>query len=378
MIEAAQSLRHELHQHPELSGHETNTQKIITSFVRTRSPLGAIHHLKENGLGVVYRYGIGGPTIVIRCELDALPIYEENDLVYRSIASGVSHKCGHDGHMAMVASLSEWLDRVHYDQGTVILLFQPAEETGKGAEQILNDPIFRSWKPDYIFALHNIPGVPMHQVIIPPGYFSATVQSLIISLKGVTSHAAEPEQGVNPSTAIADIILGCDRLNNSDTGSSEFAVLTPVHIKVGEQNYGISPGSGEIHYTIRTWSEEHLSHLKKELSGLVQAAVRQYDLETQLEWIEYFPGSINDASCMEIIKQAGRQNGLDLSLRDHPFKFGEDFGWYAKEYQCGMFGLGSGVDQPPLHNPHYDFPDELLPTGIEMFKSIIGLAMQMG
>ena len=365
-------LRHNLHAHPELSNYESNTAKIITAFISQYKPDKIIQRLGGHGIAAVYDMPDEGPTIMIRCELDALPIEEINeDLTYKSILKGVSHKCGHDGHMAIVSGLSEWLDTKPISSGKVILLFQPAEENGQGAERVINDTRFKSLEPDYIFALHNIPSEPMHSIILMDKGFSAEVISVIIKITGVTSHAAEPHKGTNPARCLSQIITSLEELNVTDPNDDKFSILTPVHINMGEANYGISPGSGELHYTLRTWDEIHMTKLKEDINNIVQQICEQQETSYTLKWLEHFPASSNNSACNGYIRQAAMENKFDLIDRPYPFKFGEDFGWYTSEYKTAMFGLGAGLDTPPLHNAAYDFPDEIIPTGIAMFKTVI-------
>ena len=212
-------------------------------------------------MAVVYAFGAGGPTILFRCELDALPIQEVNTFAHQSITDGTSHKCGHDGHMAIVAGLAPWLSQCTFRTGTVILLFQPAEETGKGAETVVDNPHFARFQPDYVFALHNIPGYPLHQLLWQPRQFSATVQSIAISLFGKESHAAEPENGINPAPAIAELIQAFGQLVQPDTLHPDFTLITPVHILMGQKQYGISAGYGELHLTLRTWGTDRMDQI---------------------------------------------------------------------------------------------------------------------
>ena len=219
-------LRHKLHAHPELSNYESNTTKIIAAFISQYNPDEIIQRLGGHGIAAVYDMPDEGPTIMIRCELDALPIEEINeDLTYKSTLQGVSHKCGHDGHMAMVAGLAEWLEKKPIDNGKVILLFQPAEENGQGAERVLNDSKFKSLEIDYIFALHNIPSEPMHSIIIMDQGFSAEVISVIIKISGKTSHAAEPDKGNNPALSLSQIITSLAALNVTDPHDNKFCLL---------------------------------------------------------------------------------------------------------------------------------------------------------
>ncbi|MEZ4944185.1 MAG: amidohydrolase [Cyclobacteriaceae bacterium] len=364
------NLRNELHQHPELSGEETHTAQRIKSFITTHhAPTRWIDNVGGHGLLAVYELAQLGPTIVIRCELDALPIEEANSFDHQSIVKGVSHKCGHDGHMAIVAGLIFWIKE--QQSGKIVLLFQPAEETGKGGAEVMNDPRFKALHPDYIFALHNIPGEPLHSIITIPSGFSAEVHSFALYLKGKEAHAAEPEQSINPSLAIAEMINALAQLNVHAPTQDGFAILTPVHIIMGEKAYGISPGKGELHYTLRTWNEGVMSKVKQQLDQVIKTACHTHHLEYKMDWLEYFPASINNEQCNQFIKEAATSLGLTIIDRPYPFKFGEDFGWFSKSYKTAMFGLGAGVNSPALHHSDYDFPDAIIETGINMFTALI-------
>ena len=364
-------LRKELHRHPELSGQEFETAQRIGHFIEKHHPTTLLQNIGGTGTAAVYTFSESGPTITIRCELDALPIEESNQFAHRSTKEGISHKCGHDGHMAIVAGLVFWIKEQTFNSGKIILLFQPSEENGKGAESVIHDDNFRALETDYIFALHNIPQEPLGTIITMASGFSAEVQSFILSVKGKESHAAEPEKGINPSLAIADLINTLSKMNNNKPHDDDFTVLTPVHINMGQKSYGISPAHGELHYTMRSWATDKMETLKAKVVETIKKSCASHKLEFQLEWLEYFPASRNDVECNNHVIRAAKENNFELTERPYPFKFGEDFGWYAKQYNCAMFGIGAGMETPALHNAQYDFPDEILGTGIAMFTKII-------
>jgi len=216
----------------------------------------------------------------------------------------------------------------------------------------------------------------MHSIIIMDQGFSAEVISVIIKISGKTSHAAEPDKGNNPALSLSQIITSLAALNVTDPHDNKFAVLTPVHINMGDANYGISPGSGELHYTMRTWKKAHMTTLKNEVSKIVQNNCDQHQTDFELKWLEYFPASPNNSECNQQIRHAALANNLEIIDRPYPFKFGEDFGWFTSQYKTAMFGLGAGLSTPPLHNKTYDFPDAITPTGISMFQSIIKSILQ--
>ncbi|TMM56831.1 amidohydrolase [Maribacter algarum] len=365
------SLRKEIHENPELSGFEYETAKRIRNFIVEHHPTTMLENLGGTGVAAIYKFPKKGPSITIRCELDALPIQEVNDFEHQSKNKGVSHKCGHDGHMAIVSGLIFWLKEQSFDSGEVILLFQPAEENGEGAYRVLQDERFKKLKTDYIFALHNIPKEPLHSVILMKKGFSAEVQSLIIRLKGKESHAAEPENGINPALGLSELVTTFSSLEVINPEDENFTLLTPVHLNMGQKAYGVSPANGELHYTMRAWSSENMSALKTQIKSSVEKICQTQRLAYELEWLEHFPAAANDVESNIYVSKAAKENNFQIIERPYPFKFGEDFGWFSKEYKTAMFGLGAGEDMPALHNADYDFPDELLDTGIAMFKFII-------
>lgn len=369
-------LRHKLHANPDLSNEEYKTAGIIKDFIAEHNPTEIIEGIRGAGLAAVYKFPKKGPTIAIRCELDALPIQEPNPIPYKSNNIGVSHKCGHDGHMAIVASLAAWLSEQPLESGSVVLLFQPAEETGEGAKRVVEDEKFSRLQIDHVFALHNIPKEPMHSIILTENGFSAEVISVVVKLKGKESHASEPENGINPAVAISELIQAIAKLNVSDISHPNFAIITPVLINMGQKSYGISPAQGELHYTIRTWSTSKMDELKSNLEHLVQSTSHQHKLQYALEWLEHFPASTLDKESNALVKHAAEANNYNILEQRTPFKFGEDFGWFSKKYKTSMFGIGAGESTPALHHADYDFPDELLATGFSMFKTILIYLLQ--
>ena len=188
-----QEFRRILHRYAERSGEEKQTATIVREFLEDCEPDQLITNIGGNGLAALYQGQTSRPTILIRADMDALPIPETVDLPHRSQTPEVSHKCGHDGHTAIVAGLAARFHEQRPTRGSVVLLFQPAEETGQGARQVLDDPKFSQFQPDFVFALHNLPGALKGQVLLREGTFASASKGLIIQLKGATSHASEPE-----------------------------------------------------------------------------------------------------------------------------------------------------------------------------------------
>lgn len=363
-------LRRKLHRIPELSGMESRTASVIKDFILRYKPDSIIEQVGGNGLIVIYEASLPGPSILFRSELDALPIQETNQFSYRSGREGISHKCGHDGHMAILAGLARELSFNRPSKGKVILLFQPAEETGEGAGRVLNDPALGKVNPDYVFALHNVPGHTMGTVICKAGIITPSVRSIIIDLEGKTAHAAEPENGVNPAGAIAKIINTAYEMQNPEESTTDFCLITPIQIAMGEEAYGTSAGYGKLSFTIRCLGNRKMEELSERFTQRVFDIADAENLKVKHHWLQEFFSNNNDENCSDIIRDAAIVRGMKYFEPDKPFKWGEDFGLFTEKYRGALFGLGAGRDTPALHNPDYDFPDELIPIGVEIFSSI--------
>jgi amidohydrolase len=370
-MEMLSALRKELHKFPELSGQEEQTSQRILSFLKECGPSSIIENVGGYGILAFYDSGHPGHCLAFRCELDALPICEKKDFPYSSINEGVAHKCGHDGHMAIMAGLAYELMKNPLKRGQVILIFQPAEENGKGAKAMLQSPVFSGMHIDHIYSIHNLPEFPMHQVLWKDNPFNATVISVAIAFRGVTSHASEPQKGINPSRAIHKCSLDILDLSIPDPKDMNFALITPVHTHIGSKDYGISPGYGEMHFTMRTWNQKNMDQLIISTEEMANKHAQKHDLECKIEYSDYFPGVNVDQESLNTIIQASKDSNLSCIKLNDPIPFGEDFGFFTQKYKGAMVGLGSGINTPPLHHEAYDFPDELIETGVQLFNTII-------
>lgn len=371
IIDDAVALRHQLHARPEISNRETGTATAIVEFVRDHHPDEVITGLGGTGVAAVYRGAAPGPTLLFRSELDALPIDEPNAFSHRSRHAHVSHKCGHDGHMSMVAAIAPLLMRAPLARGRVVLLFQPAEETGEGAAAVRRDPRFGAIAPDYSFAIHNMPGYPLHQVLTRAGTFAMASVGMQTRLAGRSSHASQPELGVSPAFVVAKLLGELPTLGDT-SDIDRFRLVTLTHATLGERSFGISPGIATVLATLRAARDEDLHALRARASALATQAAKSAGLGVQIEWSDDFAATTNDAEAVRRILDAASALQLDSLLLPQPFRWSEDFGHFTQISQGAMFGLGAGVDAPALHSPDYDFPDELIATGVSIYRQIIG------
>ena len=364
-------LRQLIHTYPEVSGTEENTARIIHEFLLSCSPTDIITHVGGYGILATWDTGKSGKTILFRAELDALPIEEFNKFAHASSNKGFSHSCGHDGHAAILCGLAQALSHKKMYSGKVILLFQPAEENGEGAKAMLADANMTTIQPDFVFALHNLPGYPMHAILIKNGSFTAAVNSIIIHLNGKTSHAAEPEHGINPAIPVAEILQESLKLDKNNIEDPNFCVITPVCVELGEKSYGISAGKASVHLTLRTWNNPDLRKLEKKIESVAKRIAKKHSIKVDFEYTQSFFANENDSDAIQIVQKSAADYGLTVNSREYPFKWGEDFGLFTTKFKGCMFGLGSGEKTPALHNPDFDFPDELIETGVKTFYGII-------
>lgn len=363
--------RKHLHKNPELSGKEINTSNYIKQLLKKLFPGNEIHFVAGNGLLITLNGSKKGKHVLFRCELDALPIQEINNFKHKSTTDSVSHKCGHDGHMAILIAVAQHFKDNLIHKGTLSLLFQPAEENGEGAIAVINDKTFQAnCKADYIFALHNVPGYRKHTILCKENIFTPSVISVKVKFSGKTAHAAEPENGINPSYAIARLITTAKELENNNPKSKVYSVLTPVYTNIGTEDYGISAGYGEIGFTLRTWKNSTMVNLREKFMSLVINIAIDHELKYELDWFQEFSSINNHKKAVKTIRDASKAIKLNYIPKKTAFPWGEDFGLFTEKIPGAMFGLGAGKKTPALHNPDYDFPDELIETGSKMFISI--------
>ena len=375
-LEKLIELRHWLHAHPEVSRQETKTSTYMQAYLRENAPADEIILLAGAGFAAVYNGKMPGKTVLVRTELDALPIHEINeDLPYKSIYDGVGHKCGHDGHMTMVTGIAKMLSEERPKYGRVVLLYQPDEETGTGARECADHPNFKTIEPDFAFALHNFPNFPQNEILCTTGTFTSAVKFFAIKLTGKESHSAMPETGINPAMAIAKITQAAQEIQNKFDTAEEYALIVPIHFDMGLSSSGVSPGYGEAHYTIRTCRNEAVNEIWEAFWRKAQEIATKHKLSIDFEMLEDFSANCNEQESVDMIIKATKENGLSYTQLEKPFRGGEDFGEITRRYAGAMFGLGSGENMPELHNPDYNFPDEIIPAGIMMFKNLIDQAL---
>ncbi|TBX19856.1 amidohydrolase [Nioella sediminis] len=364
--------RRALHQRPEVSGEEAETARTVQAALTATGPDRIVTGLGGHGVAAFYDSGQPGPRVLLRCELDGLPIQELSDRPHRSQFDGKGHLCGHDGHMTMLAGIARLLGRQRPARGSVLLMFQPAEETGEGAARVVADPGFAAFRPDYAFAIHNFPGMPLGHVGVVDGPASCASRGMRVRLTGRTAHASQPETGVSPAPALARLMLDLPGLSRgADLTDPDFALVTVCHARLGEPAYGIAPGEAELYATLRSLTDPRMERLIRQAETMARDAAG--DLALSIDYHDIFPACTNTPVAAEIVRRAGARAGLPTGPGLLPMRPSEDFGHFgmATGAESAFILLGAGMDGPDLHNPDYDFPDDLIGLGAALLGEIL-------
>ena len=318
--------------------------------------------------------GKPGETSLFRADFDALPIHEKACHQHASCHTGIMHACGHDGHTATMMMVAKHLAEHPPLSGRVLLLFQPAEETGAGAAAMLKEPWLANQHIDNVYAYHNLPGYPLNTVVIKPQTFACASTGVTIELVGKTSHAAKPEDGISPTLAMTAVIKLLQTL--PEQFPDVFSLTTVVHASLGETvngeaAFGTAPGYAKVLATLRSAKTQTLLAMKALVENKVSALCDREGLGYEISWQEWFNAVVNSPShCQQVIAHA---QSLDLPVEciKEPMRWSEDMAEFLAKWSGVLFCVGSGEDHPQLHNPDYDFPDTLIKTVSLLFCALI-------
>ena len=370
-MKVLEKLRDKLNKNAELSGQEKETNKIINKFLEKTNP--DVHYKNVGGYGIVaiYKGAEEGRNILFRADIDGLNIPMIQRSVSESKANGqYSHRCGHDGHATILCGLAMHYGKKRPEKGNVILLFQPAEETGEGALAVINDPLFKEIKIDMAFALHNLPGYAKHQIIIKKGCFASASLGLKLIFDGATSHASQPEKGNNPQRVITTLLDAFQKKYENLKRDKFHTTLTVTHVAIGEETFGVTPGHAEIWLTLRSQDDSALKQLTDSTIALSEYVAKEFRLKFSHSIHEAFAATMNSSRETELVEQAAKDLKLSVNNIKEPFPWSEDFGRFGSICPVCLFGLGSGFEHEPLHSPIYDFEDEIIDTGVEVFYQL--------
>lgn len=361
-----------IHQNPELSTHEVNTAKYVAQLLKEMG-LEVHEHVGRNGIeGVVgvLRHGDGNKKIGIRADMDALPIQEINHLPYKSKHDGISHLCGHDGHTAMALGAAKYLAETKNFNGTVYFYFQPAEETMQGGPSMIDDGLFVKFKPDRVYAMHNIPGLPKGVLHFHDGETMSAVDNWEIRLIGRGCHGSMPELSIDPVVAGASLVMALQTIVSRNLSPWSNGVVTIGSFQAGNSG-NVIPNEAVLKLSMRNMQSEGRTQVLQRIREITAAQAQCFGCQFEIK--EGQPGTVLINSHEETAfaakvacKYFGEEN---VVYPCKPMMSSEDFAFMLQQTPGSYIMIGNG-DTPMVHNPQYIFDQEILPVGATLWVAL--------
>jgi len=372
-VAALTEFRRDLHRNPELLYEVTRTAGSVAEALRAAG-VDEVHE----GIGRTGVVGVirgqsdrSGRMIGLRADMDALPIAEETGAAWASTVPGKMHACGHDGHTTMLLGAAKHLAESRAFDGTVIVIFQPAEEGGAGAKAMLDDGLFRRWPVAEVYGMHNRPNLPVGQFTIAPGPIMGSVDEIRITITGRGGHAARPDQTIDPIVVSSALIQAIQSVTSRTVDPMDNAVVSITSIHAGDA-FNVIPQSVEMGGTVRTLREEVRTHIEEQLARLVPNIAAGFDATGTIDYVRHYPVTVNhEAETLLAAKAAMEVAGEDrVSLDMPPVLGGEDFSFMLNEAPGAMINVGNGPGAN-LHHPEYDFNDDAIAWGCSYWTTLV-------
>ena len=372
-IEALTAFRRDLHENPELLYDVTRTAATVAAALRAAGVDEVVEGIGRTGVVGVIRgqSNRSGRVIGLRADMDALPIEEATGKPWASKVPGKMHACGHDGHTTMLLGAAKHLAESRAFDGTVVVIFQPAEEGGAGAKAMIDDGLFTRWPCDEVYGMHNRPNLPVGQFTISDGPILASVDEIRISIEGRGGHAATPHEAIDPLPVAAALIQAVQAVAARTINPLDSAVISLTTIHAGDA-FNVIPQKIELTGTVRALREEVRNHVEAHLERLVHHIAAGFGGVGTLEYIRHYPVTVNHADqtllAAEAAKAVAGGNGVTLDMP--PILGGEDFSFMLNEVPGSMIFIGNGPSAG-LHHPQYDFNDEVIGWGCSYWTTLV-------
>ncbi|MEM5313904.1 M20 aminoacylase family protein [Paraburkholderia sp. JHI869] len=368
-----QGLRRTIHAHPELRYEETQTSDLVAAKL-TEWGIEVHRGMGKTGVVGMLKRGTSKRMVGLRADMDALPIQELNTFDHRSRNEGKMHACGHDGHTAMLLGAAQYLAQHGQFDGTIVFIFQPAEEGGAGAKAMIEDGLFKQFPVDAVFGIHNWPGMPAGYFGVTEGPIMASSNEFRIEIKGVGSHAALPHNGRDPVFTAVQIANGLQSIITRNKKPLDTAVLSITQIHAGDA-VNVVPNTAWIAGTVRTFTTETLDLIESRLRKIAESTAEAYDCSVDITFHRNYPPTVNSSAeaqfAAEVMREVVGDDHVDANVEptmgaeDFSFMLLEKPGCYAflGNGEGGHRDAGHGAGPCMLHNASYDFNDQLLPVG---------------
>ena len=379
--EEIQAIRRDIHAHPELSYQEHRTSDVVVKKLEEWG-IPIIRGLAGTGIVGVLKNGSGSKSIGLRADMDALPMQELNEFEHTSKNEGIMHACGHDGHTAMLLGAAKYLSQNKTFDGTVYLIFQPAEESGAGAKRMIEEGLFEKCPMDAVYGMHNWPGIPVGQFAVKTAGMMASSNEFKVIVKGKGAHAAQPQKGIDPIMAAIQIAQSWQTIVSRNVNPIDSAVLSVTQIHSGSAT-NVIPDEAYLIGTVRTFNIENLDLIEKRMHEIATLTAQAFLADVEFNFHRNYPPLVNHhketAFAVEVLKDlVGEENVND---QVEPTMGAEDFAFMLESKPgCYVFigngegdhrHAGHGLGPCNLHNPSYDFNDDLLPIGASYWVQLV-------
>ena len=367
--------RRHLHQHPELGTDCFNTAAYVVERLREFGVTEIHEGIAKTGVVALIHGQGSGPVIGLRADMDALPILEASGLPHASLTPGKMHACGHDGHTTMLLGAAKYLAETRHFAGTVALIFQPAEETGGGAEVMVAEGMMDRFGIEQVYAIHNAPGTPVGQFHTTPGPIMAAVDTFHIEVTGKGGHGAMPHESRDPVVAAVGIVQAIQTISSRNHNALDDLVISVTQIHAGTA-HNIIPETAYINGTIRTFAAPVLEMVKTRMAEIVAGQAAGYGVSGKLRFEPGYPPTVNDPAKTRFAVKVASEVGLAVNGDAPRATMAEDFCYMLAARPGAYLFLGNG-DTAGLHHAAFDFNDETAPYGASFFVKLVETAQPL-
>ena len=366
------AVRRDIHAHPELCFQEQRTADVVAGKL-TEWGIEVHRGMGTTGVVGVIKNGSSQRSIGLRADMDALPVNEANTFAHASKHPGKMHACGHDGHTAMLLAAAQHLAKHKHFDGTVVLIFQPAEEGGGGAREMIKDGLFDKFPVDAVFGLHNWPGMPVGTLAVSPGPVMASSNEFKITIRGKGCHAALPHNGIDPVPIACEMVQAFQTIVSRKLKPIDAGVISVTMIHAGDAT-NVVANSCELQGTVRTFTVEMLDLIERRMQTIAEHVSAAHEASCEFAFVRNYPPTINHVNEAAFTREVlSGIVGADNVLAQEPTMGAEDFSYMLLEKPGAYFFIANGEGQHremghgggpcTLHNPSYDFNDDLIPLG---------------
>ena len=367
------AIRRDIHANPEPGFEETRTADLVAARLEA-SGIEVHRGLGKTGVVGSLKCGTSERAIGLRADMDCLIMDELNSFDHKSIIDGCMHACGHDGHTAMLLGAARHLAETRNFDGTVHFIFQPAEEGLGGGREMVNDGLFDLFPVDGVYGMHNMPGYPVGQFAIVPGPMMASSDSFHLTIQGVGGHGAWPHQAVDPVLVAGEIIVALQSIVSRTVDPLESVVVGVSQVHAGSAN-NVIPDEAKLSGTVRTFSGEMQDHIEARMKRVIEGICQAHGATADFFFERRYPPTVNHQAETEIAaavaaELVGKQNVVSHGL---PQLGGEDFSFMLLKRPGAYIFIGNGDGEGGcmVHNPHYDFNDDIIPLGIAYWTKLV-------